>query len=151
MERDAELNGITERIIQAAMTVHSALGPGLLESAYEACLEAELVQAGVRVEKQVPLPIVYRTVKLDCGYRIDLLVEGAVVVEVKAVSEVLPVHEAQILSCLRLSGCRLGLLLNFHVARLKDGIRRFVSDSSDPRRSAFSVLSVAQSLEKEVS
>jgi len=107
--------------------VHRVLGPGLLESAYEACLAFELKKRGLRVEQQKPLPLVYEQVKLDCGYRIDLLVEGAVVVEVKSIDAVAPIHEAQVISYLKLSGCRVGLLINFKVLQLKDGIRRFVN------------------------
>lgn len=120
------LNRITESIIGAAIQVHRALGPGLLESAYEACLGFELSKRGLRVEPQKPLPLVYGGVKLECGYRIDLLVEGSVIVEIKSVDRVAPIHEAQILSYLKLSGCKVGLLINFNVTMLKDGIRRFI-------------------------
>jgi len=143
------LNRITDQVIGAAMAVHSALGPGLLESAYEACLERELQQLGLRVERQVGMPVVYRGAKLECGYRMDLLVEGLVVVEVKAVSEVLPVHAAQLLSYLRLSRRHVGLLLNFDVARMRNGVRRVVNDFPDSAGlSAASALAVP---EKEVS
>jgi GxxExxY protein len=121
------LNGITEAIIGGAIQVHRVLGPGLLESAYEACLGFELKKRGLRVEQEKPLPLVYDQVKLDCGYRMDLVVEGAVVVEVKSVDAVAPIHEAQVISYLKLSGCKVGLLINFNVLQLKDGIRRFVS------------------------
>ncbi len=121
-----EVDKITEAIIGAAIQVHRSLGPGLLESTYEACLEYELIQKGLRVERQKPLPVVYRDVRLDCGYRIDLLVEDAVVVEVKAVDHLAPIHDAQMLSYLRLSGCQVGLLINFNTKMLKQGIRRFV-------------------------
>ncbi len=124
----AELNRITDAIIGAAIRVHRALGPGLLESAYEACLAYELSEAGFPVETQKPLPVVYRGVRLDCGYRLDLLVEGAVVVELKSVEKLLPIHDAQMLSYLKLSGCRVGLLINFNVMMLKSGIRRLVND-----------------------
>ena len=127
MSERERLNGITEAIIGAAIQVHRVLGPGLLESAYEACLAFELKKRGLRVEQQKPLPLVYEQVKLDCGYRIDLLVEGAVVVEVKSIDAVAPIHEAQVISYLKLSGCRVGLLINFNVLQLKDGIRRFVN------------------------
>jgi GxxExxY protein len=123
------LNGITEAIIGGAIQVHRVLGPGLLESAYEACLAFELKKRGLRVEQQKPLPLVYDQVKLDCGYRIDLLVEGAVVVEVKSVDALAPIHEAQVISYLKLSGCKVGLLMNFNVLQLKDGIRRFINGS----------------------
>jgi GxxExxY protein len=131
MGNGERLNEITELIIGAAMDVHTALGPGLLESAYEACLEFELTQRGLAVERQKTLPITYRGLKLDAGYRLDLLVEEEVIVEVKAVDTLAPIHGAQLLSYLRLSGCRLGLLLNFHVERLKDGIQRVVNDFPD--------------------
>lgn len=125
------LNGITERIIGAAIDVHRALGPGLLESAYEACLYHELVESGLSVAQQVPLPVVYREVKLDCGYRLDLLVENAVIAEIKAAERLLPIHQAQLLSYLRLSGCHVGLLLNFNVKVLKQGIRRVADGFPD--------------------
>ena len=116
------------------MTVHAELGPGLLESAYEACLEFELWRQGLHVERQKPLPIVYQDVELDAGYRVDLLVEGQVILEIKAVDRLAPIHEAQVLSYLRLSGCSIGLLVNFNVTRLKDGIRRLVDKFPDPLR-----------------
>ena len=121
------LNRITENIIGSAIQVHRALGPGLLESAYEACLAFQLNRRGLKVEQQKPLPLVYEGVKLECGYRIDLLVGGSVVVEVKSVEALSPIHEAQVLSYLRLSGCKVALLINFNVVLLKDGIRRFVN------------------------
>lgn len=126
-----ELNRLTEAIIQAAIEVHRTLGPGLLESAYEACLAFELAQRGLKVEQQKPLPVVYKDVRLDCGYRLDLLVEDKVIVEIKAVDQLLPVHEAQLLSYLRLSGCKVGLLINFNVKVLRSGIRRLVNDFPD--------------------
>ena len=129
-EKD-RLNRLTGSIIGAAIEVHKELGPGLLESAYEACLAYELGERGLSVERQKPLPVVYKQVKLDCGYRIDLLVNGEVVLELKAVDKLLPIHEAQLLSYLKLSGCKVGLLINFHVEMLKDGIRRKVSDLSE--------------------
>ena len=129
MNERARLNSITEAIIGGAIQVHRVLGPGLLESAYEACLAFELKKRGLRIEQQKPLPLVYEQVKLDCGYRIDLLVERAVVVEVKSVDAVAPIHEAQVISYLKLSGCKIGLLINFNVLQLKDGIRRFINGS----------------------
>ena len=120
---------ITEQILGSAIAVHRALGPGLLESAYEACLAFELLERRLRVERQVSLPVVYRGVRIDCGYRLDLVVEAMVVVEIKAVERILAVHEAQILTYLKLSGLSIGLLLNFNVPMMKDGIRRFVQDS----------------------
>ena len=121
-----ELNKITETVIGAAMAVHKELGPGLLESAYEACMVFELADRGLAVEQQKPLQVKYRDVKLDCGYRLDLLVEGKVIVELKAVEKLEPIHEAQLLSYLKLSGCKVGLLINFNVRVLKLGIRRLV-------------------------
>ena len=109
------------------MKVHSALGPGLLESAYKACLAHELRKRGLRVVSELALPIVYDGVTIDVGYRIDMLVEDAVVVEAKAVSKAPPIYEAQLLSYLKLSGHRVGLLINFHVLHLKDGIKRLVN------------------------
>ncbi len=135
MTERENLNRITESIIGAAIEVHRALGPGLLESAYEACLTFELTQRGLKVEQQKPLPVVYREVKVDCGYRLDLLVEEAVIVEVKAVDRLMPIHQAQLLSYLKLSGCKVGLLFNFNVRVLKDGIRRVVNGFPDSLRS----------------
>lgn len=120
------VNQLTEKIIGAAIEVHRHLGPGLLESAYETCLAYELEQAGLQVERQKPLPIIYKEIHLDLGYRIDLLVENQVVVELKAVEAITDVHKAQILSYLSFSKHRVGLLLNFKVARMKQGILRFV-------------------------
>lgn len=119
-------NEVSRLILDAAMKVHSALGPGLLESTYEACLTQELRLKGLAVQTQVPLPVVYEGIKLEIGYRIDMLVEDVVVVEVKSVDGIAPIHEAQLLSYLKLSGRSLGLLLNFNTVHLKDGIRRFV-------------------------
>ena len=110
------------------MKVHSALGPGLLESAYEACLLFELHKRGLKAVNQVQLPVVYESVKINAGYRLDLLVEDAVIVELKSVEEVLPIHQAQLLSYLKLSGKKLGLLLNFNTVHLKDGIIRMVNN-----------------------
>ncbi|MGH2518122.1 MAG: GxxExxY protein [Ktedonobacterales bacterium] len=123
-----EYERLTDKIIGAAMRVHSQLGPGLLESAYEACLEYELRDQGFVVERQKPLPLVYREVRLECGYRLDLLVEGKIVVEVKAVEGLEAIHSAQLLSYLKLSGCHVGLLINFNVQQLKAGIRRIIRD-----------------------
>ena len=120
------VNQITGQIVTAAMKVHSVLGPGLLESAYHACLLHELRSCGLRVASQVGLPVVYKGEKLDLGYRIDLLVEDAVIVEVKCLEALHPVHQAQLLSYMRLSGKQVGLLINFYVAHLKDGIKRMV-------------------------
>jgi GxxExxY protein len=120
------INSITQAIIGAAMEVHSAIGPGLLESAYEACLAYELRKLGFDVRTQMELPVIYEEVRIDLGYRIDLLVNDLVVVELKCVERIAPVHEAQIISYLRLSKKSVGLLINFHVRHLRDGIRRFV-------------------------
>lgn len=120
---------ITEIVIGAAIAVHKALGPGLLESTYEACLVYELNERGVQVERQKSLPIAYRGVRIDCGYRIDLLVGNEVIVELKAIERILPVHEAQLLTYLRLSGHHVGLLLNFNVPLMRDGIRRMVHEA----------------------
>jgi len=117
---------LTQEIIAAAMEVHSALGPGMLESAYEECLMFELQLRGLKAERQVPIPIIYKEVKLDCGYRLDILVNKSVVVELKVVDAINEVHEAQILTYLKFSGCKVGLLINFNVKSLKNGIRRFI-------------------------
>ena len=117
---------LTSKIIAAAIEVHRALGPGLLESAYLACLVRELVLRGIPFAQEKPLPVEYKGVRLDCGYRLNLLVDGKVVVELKAVDALHPVHEAQLLTYLKLSGCRVGLLINFNVPVLKEGIKRMV-------------------------
>lgn len=121
-------NQVTEKVIGAAIKIHRKLGPGLLESAYEACLAYELEQLGLRVERQKPVPLVYEAVKLDCGFRADLVVEALIAVELKCKEQLHPVDEAQILSHLRLLQLPVGLLINFHVTVLKDGIRRFVNN-----------------------
>jgi len=119
-----DANEITERIIGAAIEVHRALGPGLLESAYEECLCRDLTLSGISFERQRPLAVEYKGIRLECGYRLDLLVEKTVVVEVKAISVIEPIHEAQLLTYLRLGGWKVGLLINFNVPVLKNGIRR---------------------------
>jgi GxxExxY protein len=119
-------NALTARIIGLAIEVHKHLGPGLLESAYEECLCHEIRCADITFERQKYLPVVYKTVKVDCGYRMDIVVEGKLVIEVKAVDRLMPIHEAQMLTYLRLSGCRVGLLMNFNSVALKDGLRRLV-------------------------
>jgi len=121
---DAQL---THEIIGAAIEVHRMLGPGLLESTYEECLARELGLRSLPFERQKPLPLVYKDVKLECGYRIDLLVDGRIVVELKAVDALAPIHDAIVLTYLRLSGCKIGLLINFNVVVLKDGLRRLVN------------------------
>jgi GxxExxY protein len=129
-----ELSGF---VLGACIEIHNQLGPGLLESAYEECLCYELSQAGLKFERQWPLPVLYKNVKLDCGYRVDLIVEDKLVLELKAVEQLLPIHEAQLLTYLKLSGRGCGLLINFNVPRLKEGIRRIVNnfaDSSAPPR-----------------
>ena len=117
---------LTAQIIGAAIEVHRALGPGLLESTYEACLAHELMMRGLSFEQQKPMPVEYKSVRLDCGYRLDFLVAGRVVVELKAVDELHPVHQAQLLTYLKLSRCKVGLLINFNVPVLKTGIKRMV-------------------------
>jgi GxxExxY protein len=122
-----ELNDLTEKIIGCAITVHRALGPGLIESAYEVCLAHEMNKQGLKVQKQVALPVVYDSVRLDAGYRLDLLVEQRIIIELKAVERLIPIHEAQLLSYLKLSKLPLGLLINFNVKLLRDGIRRLAN------------------------
>jgi GxxExxY protein len=117
---------LTSRVIGLAMEVHRALGPGLLESAYEECLCFELTSHGIPFARQVPLPIIYKSVRLDCGYRMDLVVQAILIIELKTIERILPVHEAQLPTYLRLSGITTGLILNFHMPVLKDGIRRLV-------------------------
>jgi GxxExxY protein len=118
---------ISGRIIAGALKVHTAVGPGLLESAYEACLLHELQKAGLKVASQVPFRLAYDGIQLDIGYRIDLLIEDSVIIEIKCVEIIAPIHKAQLLSYLRLTGKSLGLIINFHVEHLKDGIRRVVN------------------------
>jgi len=122
-----EIDKITQAIIGAAIQVHQTLGSGLLESAYEACLAYELGILGLKVETQKPLPLVYKSVKLDCGYKIDLLVEEKVIVEIKSADQIMPIHKAQVISYLKLSGCKVGLLINFNVKLLKNGIQRIIN------------------------
>jgi GxxExxY protein len=123
LSRDSSMS---ERVIGLAIEVHQQLGPGLLESAYEECLCFELKQAGVNFARQAPLPVIYKGVRLDCGYRLDILVDRNLIIEIKSVDRLLPIHAAQMLTYLRLSGCKVGLLMNFNTALLKDGLRRFV-------------------------
>ncbi len=117
---------LTGKIIDCAVAVHKELGPGLLESAYEECLFFELNSIGLDVVRQLPMPLIYKGHRMDIGYRIDLLVEEKVIIEVKAIDSINPVHQAQIMTYLKLSGCRIGLLINFNVDYLKDGIRRLI-------------------------
>lgn len=133
-----EVNQVSGIVVDSAMRVHTALGPGLLESAYEACMVRELRKRGLRVETQVPIAVSYDGEKLDIGYRADLLVDGQVLIELKAVEVVLPVHKAQVLSYLRLSGKQVGLLINFNVEHLRDGIKRVINS-----RPKFSVASAS--------
>jgi GxxExxY protein len=121
------LNEISGEIVDAGIKVHTVLGPGLLGSAYQACLAYELRKRGVKVETERLLPIKYDGIQIDAGYRLDLLVESSVIVELKAVEKLAPIHEAQLLSYLKLSKLKLGLLINFNVVRLRDGIRRMVN------------------------
>ena len=122
-----EFDRLSNIVIGAAIIVHKALGPGLLESAYEASMANELRSRGHKVERQRPLPLQYKGVRLDCGYRMDLVVESQIVVEIKSVARLEPIHEAQMLTYLRLSGCTVGLILNFNAIILKDGIKRIVN------------------------
>ena len=120
-------DALTKKIIGAAIQVHRALGPGLLESSYETCLIYELLQEGLKVERQKAIPIRYKDINLDCGYRLDLLVEEKIILEIKSVNELAKVHEAQLVTYLRLSGCQVGLLINFNVRILRQGIRRIIA------------------------
>ena len=121
------LNRISGQVVDAAMDVHSALGPGLLESSYQACLRYELGSRGFQVRSQVALPLVYKSIRLEAGYRLDLLVDEAVIVEIKSVEKLLPIHDAQLLSYLKLSHKRLGLIINFNTVHLREGIKRLVN------------------------
>ena len=121
-----ELNDLTYKIIGCVYKVHSGLGPGLLESTYEVCLEYELLKLGLRVDRQKLLPVVYEEIKLDAGYRIDLLVNELIILELKSVDEIAPIHKAQLMTYLKLSGLKLGLLLNFNVQNMKMGISRII-------------------------
>ncbi|NUN68958.1 MAG: GxxExxY protein [Bacteroidetes bacterium] len=123
-----DLNGISRKVIGCGIEVHKQLGPGLLESTYEHCLAYELQLSGIHVERQKVLPVLYKDVHLDCGYRLDLLVEGELIVELKAVDKLLPIHEAQVLTYLKLSQKRLGLLMNFNEKLLMNGVRRLVNN-----------------------
>ena len=121
-----DINKITERIIGCAIEVHKNLGPGLLESAYEECLAFELLHSDLKLERQKAVPVIYKDIKLDCGYRIDLLVENSVIIELKSIEAIAPVHEAQILTYMRFADKKVGLLMNFNVTLLKNGIKRYV-------------------------
>jgi GxxExxY protein len=124
--RQVTANEVSHAVVTAAMRVHTQLGPGLLESTYQACLQHEPAKAGFKSEAQVGLPVYYHGIKLDLGYRIDLLVDDLIIVELKSIDAIAPVHHAQVLSYLKLSGKSIGLLINFNVVHLKDGIKRFV-------------------------
>jgi GxxExxY protein len=134
MQEIDRLDQISRRIIGAAIEVHRHLGPGLLESAYQSCLVFELKKLGFHVEEQKSLRIIYKEVTLDCGYRRDLVVENEIIVEIKAVEKLLPIHEAQLLSYLRLAHKKVGLLINFHVPLLKSGLKRIVNEFPDARQ-----------------
>jgi len=121
-----EINDLTKTILDCSFRIHSALGPGLLESAYEACLEYEMKESGLYVERQKQLPLLYKEVRIDTGYRLDFLIESKVIIEVKSIEVLADIHIAQVLTYLRLSGSRIGLLINFNVKHLKDGIKRLV-------------------------
>ena len=121
-----DFDKLSNQVLGCALEVHKTLGPGLLESAYESALAYELSTAGLKVQRQVDVPVVYKEMKLDCGFRIDLLVEKQLVVELKSVESLLPLHEAQLLTYLKLTGCKVGLLINFNVRLLKNGIKRLV-------------------------
>ena len=122
------INKLTECIIGCAIEVHKAIGPGLLESAYEECLCFELTQAGLAFQRQVPLPVKYKSVSLDCGYRLDVIVENEIIIEIKAVERIISIHEAQLLSYLRMLDKQVGLILNFHSSVMKYGIERIVNN-----------------------
>jgi len=126
MSEAPDIDLLTGKIIGFAIEVHRELGPGLLESAYEACLCCELKEAGVPFARQVPLPVKYKSVLLDCGYRMDVVVENRVILELKTAEKLVPVHEAQMLTYLRLSGIKVGLLMNFNSVALRDGLKRLV-------------------------
>jgi GxxExxY protein len=132
IEKTHPANEVTDKIIGAAIEVHRQLGPGLLESAYEECLCHELTRMGVRFRRQVHLPINYKGLKLDCGYRMDLVAEDAVVVEIKAIETLLPIHTAQLLTYLKSSGKQVGLLINFNETALKNGLKRIVNRYTGP-------------------
>ncbi|HXQ41755.1 MAG TPA: GxxExxY protein [Candidatus Udaeobacter sp.] len=124
--RQESRDSLSERVIGLAIEVHRGLGPGLLESAYEECLAYELKNAGMAFARQVPLPVIYKSVKLDCGYRMDFVVDRNLVIELKTVERLLPIHDAQLLTYLKLGNLKTGLLLNFHAAVLREGIRRMI-------------------------
>ena len=128
LDESMTANELSGKVIGASIEIHRHLGPGLLESAYEECQNYELTQTGIQFERQKPLPVIYKGVQLDCGFRLDFVVERQLIVELKTVTELLPIHEAQLLTYLKLSGLTLGLLINFNVSVLKDGIKRIVNN-----------------------
>ncbi|MEI6457123.1 MAG: GxxExxY protein [bacterium] len=121
-----EFESVSNGIISAAIEVHRSLGPGMLESAYEECMVYELLSRGLIIERQKPVPVIYKEIKLDCGYRLDLLVNKSVIIELKSIDAIAPVHVAQILTYMRFSGIKTGLLINFNVTLLKNGLKRYV-------------------------
>ncbi len=127
MKKEADIEEIGRKIVNAAIKVHVALGPGLLESAYQKCMDYELKQDGLEVACEVLLPIQYGNIKIDAGYRLDMLVNRCVIIENKAVEKILPIHEAQLLTYLKLQQCKIGFILNWNVPRMKDGIKRMVN------------------------
>jgi GxxExxY protein len=129
---EGDRDPLTRKVIGCAIEVHRHLGPGLLESAYEKCLAQELMLAGVRFEVQVAIPVMYKVARLDCGYRVDMLVDDRLIVELKATEQLLKVHEAQVITYMKLSDCAVGLLINFNVNQLKNGIRRLFSSLYSP-------------------
>jgi GxxExxY protein len=129
-----EINQISGAIVDASMKIHSALGPGLLESVYEACLKHELIKRGFICLCQQPMPVIYDGVEIEMGFRLDLLVENTVIVELKAIERLLPIHEAQLLTYLKLTKKEVGLLINFNVTHLRNGIKRIINNQSSPRR-----------------
>lgn len=141
-----EINAITDQIIGAAIEVHKAIGPGLLESAYEACLCHEFGLRGLSFERQKPLAVTYKEIHLDCSYRIDILVENTVVIELKCADHILPIHKAQLLTYLRLGGWKTGLILNFHVPKMVAGIHRLVFNLDDASDRQFPVKKIRPGL-----
>jgi len=137
---------LTQKVIGCAMKVHSGLGPGLLESAYQECLCFEMIRAGLYVEKQKPMPLIYSDVKLDCGYRVDIMVERRLILEIKSVEAINDIHLAQVLTYLRLANCRLALILNFNVLHMRQGIRRVANNYDDSAPSASTSASSAVNL-----
>ena len=123
-----DIEDIASKIVAAAMKVHTALGPGLLESAYQRCIQYELQKSELEVECEVALPVVYEKVKIDAGYPIDMIIDGSVIIENKTVENLLPIHEAQLLTYLKMRNCKMGFLLNWNVPRMKDGIKRMVNN-----------------------